>query len=133
MRCGHRTKPGDYHEGGERFQTLTFYNTSMEHRYGAPNDLNDFVRKAYAMDYEGERAMFEAYARNKYNSTGVIQWMLNNGWPSLIWHLYDYYLVPAGGYYGTKKANEPMHVLYSYNDRSVAVVSDTARPLRRQG
>src|SRR5271165_3546979 len=110
------------HEGGERFQTITFYNSSLENRYGAPRDLNDFVRKAYAMDYEGERAMFEAYERNKLNSTGVIQWMLNNAWPSLIWHLYDYYLVPAGGYYGTKKANEPMHVLYSYNDRSVAVV-----------
>jgi exo-1,4-beta-D-glucosaminidase len=112
------------HEGGERFQTITFYNTSLENRYGAPKDLNDFVRKSYAMDYEGERAMFEAYERNKFNSTGVIQWMLNNAWPSLIWHLYDYYLVPAGGYYGTKKANEPMHVLYSYNDRSIAVVSD---------
>ena len=112
-----------FHEGGERFQTFDFYNTSMEHRYGAPKDLNDFERKAYAMDYEGERAMFEAYARNKFNSTGVIQWMLNNAWPSLIWHLYDYYLVPAGGYYGTRKANEPMHVLYSYNDRSIAVVS----------
>ena len=115
-----------FHEGGERFQTLTFYNTSLEHRYGAPTDLNDFVRKAYAMDYEGERAMFEAYARNKFNSTGVIQWMLNNAWPSLIWHLYDYYLVPAGGYYGTHKATEPVHVMYSYNDRSVAVVADNA-------
>jgi exo-1,4-beta-D-glucosaminidase len=112
-----------YHAGGERFQTLTFYNTSMEHRYGPPLDLGDFVRKAYAMDYEGERAMFEAYARNKFHSTGVIQWMLNNAWPSTIWHLYDYYLVPAGGYYGTKKATEPMHVMYSYNDRSVAVVT----------
>ena len=112
-----------YHSGGERFQTLTFYNTSMEHRYGPPLDFGDFVRKAYAMDYEGERAMFEAYERNKFNSSGVIQWMLNNAWPSLIWHLYDYYLVPAGGYYGTKKASEPMHVMYSYNDRSVAVVT----------
>jgi exo-1,4-beta-D-glucosaminidase len=112
------------HEGGERFQTITFYNTSLANRYGAPKDLNDFVRKAYAMDYEGERAMFEAYARNKYNSTGVIQWMLNNGWPSLIWHLYDYYLVPAGGYYGTKKANEPMHVLYAYDTHSVVVVTE---------
>ncbi len=115
-----------FHEGGERFQTLNFYNTSLEHRYGAPTDLNDFVRKAYAMDYEGERAMFEAYARNKFNSTGVIQWMLDNAWPSLIWHLYDYYLVPAGGYYGTRKATEPVHVMYSYNDRSIAVVADNA-------
>ena len=115
------------HEGGERFQTTTFYNTSLENRYGAPKDLNDFVRKAYAMDYEGERAMFEAYSRNKFNSTGVIQWMLDNAWPSLIWHLYDYYLVPAGGYYGTKKANEPVHVLYSYNDGTVAVVSENGK------
>ena len=69
--------------------------------------------------------MFEAYARNKYTSTGVIQWMLNNAWPSMIWHLYDYYLRPGGGYFGTKKACEPLHVQYSYDDRSVVVVNDT--------
>ena len=57
--------------------------------------------------------MFEAYSRNKYASTGVIQWMLNNAWPSLIWHLYDYFLMPAGGYFGTKKACEPVHAQYS--------------------
>jgi exo-1,4-beta-D-glucosaminidase len=68
--------------------------------------------------------MFEGYARNKYVSTGVIQWMLNNAWPSMIWHLYDYYLRPGGGYFGSKKANEPLHVQYSYDDRSIAVVND---------
>jgi exo-1,4-beta-D-glucosaminidase len=56
--------------------------------------------------------------------------MLNNGWPSLIWHLYDYYLVPAGGYYGTKKACEPVHVQYSYDDNSVAVVNGTYETLK---
>jgi exo-1,4-beta-D-glucosaminidase len=75
------------------------------------------------MAYEGQRAMFEAYGRNKYVSTGVIQWMLNNAWPSLIWHLYDFYLVPAGGYFGTKKSCELVHVQYSYDDNSVAVVN----------
>ncbi len=75
------------------------------------------------MNYEAQRAMFEAYGRNKYSSTGVIQWMLNNAWPSLIWHLYDYYLVPSGAYFGTKKANEPLHIQYSYDDNSVAVVN----------
>jgi len=69
--------------------------------------------------------MFEAYGRDKYTSTGVIQWMLNNSWPSLIWHLYDYYLVPAGGYFGTKKACEVVHVQYSYDDNAVAVVNGT--------
>jgi len=30
--------------------------------------------------------MFEAYTRNKYNSTGVIQWMLNNAWPFIFFY-----------------------------------------------
>jgi exo-1,4-beta-D-glucosaminidase len=67
--------------------------------------------------------MYEAYRRNKYVSTGVIQWMFNNAWPSIYWHLFDWYLRPAGGYFGAKKANEPVHVIYSYDDRSVAVVN----------
>ena len=75
------------------------------------------------MAYEGHRAMFEAYGRNKYTSTGVIQWMLNNAWPGLIWHLYDWYLRPGGSYFGAKKANEPLHVQYSYDDRSIVVVN----------
>jgi exo-1,4-beta-D-glucosaminidase len=79
------------------------------------------------MAYEGERAMFEAYGRNKYQATGVVQWMLNNAWPSIIWHLYDWYLRPGGGYFGTKKANEPLHVQYSYDDQSVAVVNSYYR------
>jgi exo-1,4-beta-D-glucosaminidase len=69
--------------------------------------------------------MFEAFRRNKYTSTGVIQWMLDNAWPSLIWHLYDFYLRPGGSYFGAKEANEPLHVQYSYDDRSVVVVNAT--------
>jgi exo-1,4-beta-D-glucosaminidase len=43
----------------------------------------------------------------------------------LIWHLYDYSLRPAGGYFGTKKALEPVHVQFSYDDRGVVVVNST--------
>jgi exo-1,4-beta-D-glucosaminidase len=72
--------------------------------------------------------MFEAYSQNKYRSTGVIQWMLNNAWPSLIWHLYDWYLRPGGGYFGTKKACEPVHIQYSEKDRAIFVVNSTYQP-----
>jgi exo-1,4-beta-D-glucosaminidase len=48
----------------------------------------------------------------------------------LIWHLYDYYLVPAGGYFGTTKACEPVHVQYSYDDNSVAVINGTYETLK---
>ena len=58
----------------------------------SPTPPADYERIAQTMEYDSERAMFEAYGKNKYVSTGVIQWMLNNAWPSMIWHLYDYYL-----------------------------------------
>src|SRR5579872_102785 len=67
--------------------------------------------------------MYEAYSRNKYKATGVIQWMLNNAWPSMIWHLYDYYLRPGGGYFGAKRAMEALHPIYGYDDHSIWVVS----------
>ncbi len=113
----------DYHAGSEGFRNLNHFEGAMKSIYGAPSGLDDYQTKAQAMAYDGERAMFEAYSRNKYTSTGIIQWMLNNAWPSTIWHLYDYYQQPAGGYFGTKKACEPLHVLYSYDDNSVAVVN----------
>jgi exo-1,4-beta-D-glucosaminidase len=120
----------NFHSGGERFTTVNVFTNGLTRRYGAPASLDDYERKAQAMTYDGQRAMFEAYARNKYTATGVIQWMLNNAWPSLIWHLYDYYLVPAGGYFGTKKATEPLHVQYSYDDNSVAVVNSTYEAMK---
>jgi exo-1,4-beta-D-glucosaminidase len=51
--------------------------------------------------------------------------MLNNAWPSMIWHLYDYYLDAGAGYFATKKACEPLHIQYSYDDASIAVVNST--------
>jgi len=118
----------NYHSAGERFQTMDRFNEAMEKTYGKPAGLADYLKKAQAMAYDGERAMFEAYGKNKYTSTGVIQWMLNNAWPSTYWHLYDYYLEPGGGYFGTKKACEPLHVQYSYDDRSVVVVNSRQEP-----
>jgi len=117
----------NFHAGGERFTTVNVFTDGLNKRYGTATSLEDYERKAQAAAYDGERAMFEAYGRNKYVSTGVIQWMLNNAWPSLIWHLYDYYLTPGGGYFGTKRAMEPVHVQYGYNDQSVAVVNETSQ------
>jgi exo-1,4-beta-D-glucosaminidase len=45
----------------------------------------------------------------------------------MIWHLYDYYLRPGGSYFGVKHACEPLHVQYSYDDRSIVVVNSYYR------
>ena len=113
------------HNGGGEFANLNVFNAAMEAAYSKPGSADDYERVAQTMEYDSERAMFEAYSKNKYTSTGVIQWMLNNAWPSMIWHLYDYYLDAGGGYFGTKKACEPLHIQYSYDDRSIVVVNST--------
>jgi exo-1,4-beta-D-glucosaminidase len=113
----------DFHAAGGVFGNLRKFTPALEARLGAASSLADYVRKAQAMAYEAERAMFESYSRRKYLATGVIQWMLNSAWPSLSWNLYDYYLAAAGAYYGSKKALEPLHVQYSADDRAVVVVN----------
>jgi len=113
----------DFHAGGGPFRNLKVFTEALNARYGTATSLEDYARKAQVIAYEGHRAMFEAFGRNKYVSTGVIQWMLNNAWPSMIWHLYDYYLRPGGSYFGAKKGCELLHVQYSYDDRSIVVVN----------
>ncbi len=119
-----------YHAGvGDSvFKTFHIFDRAMTARMGAPTGLADYVEKAQVMQYENERAMFEAFSRNRYASTGLIQWMLNNAWPSLHWNLFDWFLEPNGSTFGAKIANEPLHIQYSYDDASIAVVDEAQDP-----
>ena len=92
--------------------------------YGEAENLNDFVRKGHAADYDATRAMFEAFRVNAPVSTGVVQWMLNSAWPAIYWQQYDWYGVPVAAYYGTKKACEPVQLIYNYKDRNVYLVNE---------
>lgn len=113
----------NFHAGGGAFKTMQVFTDALNARYGKAGSAEDFTYKSQLMTYEGVRAMYEAYSRNKYTSTGVVQWMLNNAWPSMIWHLYDYYLRPGGGYFGAKKAMQTLDPIYGYDDHSVWLVS----------
>jgi exo-1,4-beta-D-glucosaminidase len=113
----------NYHAGGGEFKTIGVFTDALTNRYGKSDNVEDFAAKSQMQTYEGVRAMYEAYSRNKYEATGVIQWMLNNAWPSMIWHLYDYYLRPGGGYFGAKRAMEALHPIYGYDDHSIWLVS----------
>jgi exo-1,4-beta-D-glucosaminidase len=116
-----------YHYGGGGFSNLKTLDSAMDAIYAKPHSADEYERLAGTMEYDSERAMFEAFGKNKYTSTGVIQWMLNNAWPSMIWHLYDYYLDAGAGYFATKKACEPLHIQYSYDDNSIVVVNSTTQ------
>jgi exo-1,4-beta-D-glucosaminidase len=110
------------------FAAITPFDTALGERYGAPRSLEDYVAKAQLENYDNARAQFEAFNAHvdaAKPSTGVIYWMLNNAWPSLHWHLYDYFLNPAGAYFGAKIANEPVHIQYSYDTRAIMLVNHT--------
>lgn len=92
--------------------------------YGEAEGLEDYVRKGHAVDYDATRAMFEAFRVNTPVSTGIVQWMLNSAWPSIYWQQYDWYGVPAAAYYGTRKACEPVQLIYNYKDRNVYAVNE---------
>ncbi|MFK0180251.1 glycosyl hydrolase 2 galactose-binding domain-containing protein [Streptomyces xanthochromogenes] len=117
------------------FATLKLYDDALTGRYGAPAGLDDYVRKAQLAQYENVRAQFEAYGRNAKDAskpaTGVVYWMFNSGWTSLHWQLTDRYLDQGGAYFGAKKANEPLHIQYSYDNRAVTVVN--SRPAAASG
>jgi exo-1,4-beta-D-glucosaminidase len=111
-----------------RFDNLDRYNEAMERRLGPAATVEEYATKAQFLNYEGMRAMFEAFTANKHRATGVIQWMFNSAWPSLWWQLYDHYLNPTGAFYGARKAGEPVHILYNYGSGEIVAVNNTFTP-----
>jgi len=116
----------DFHCGQGDFRNISDFTDAMDARFGKSTGIADFAWKAQAQAYETIRAMYEGFRRNKFNTaTGEIQWMLNNAWPSMIWHLYDYYMRPGAAYFATKLACEPLHILYSYDNGSIVIANDS--------
>lgn len=115
----------DFHCASLNLMNTHHFNAAVRARFGGWADLADFVRKAQVLNYEAERGMYEAYSQRMATSGGVIHWMLNSAWPSLLWHLFDHDLGTAGAYFGAKKGLEPVHVQYAPTDDAIFVVNNT--------
>ncbi|PWY94988.1 putative beta-mannosidase [Aspergillus sclerotioniger CBS 115572] len=109
-----------------QFHTRSIYNAALTARYGPPSSLPDYIFKAQLMDYEATRAEFESFSIRQSAprpATGVIYWMLNSAWPNLHWQLFDYYLHPAGAYYGTKIGTRIEHVAYDPDTHEIHLIN----------
>ena len=128
-------EPQYHRSSSSTFGNLKLFGNALSGRYGAPSSLGHYVRKAQLAQYENVRAEFESHNRNFTDSskpsTGLIYWMLNSGWTSLHWQLFDTYLDQNGAYYGAKKANEPLHIQYSY-DTCLQAVHQARHPRLEQ-
>jgi len=107
------------------FNSMRILSETIAGRYGEATDFDDFLRKASMVNYDGTRAMFEAFRYNFPRATGIVQWMLNGARPGLYWQLYDYYLRPTAAYYAVRKACQPLQLVYNYVTGGVRAVNST--------
>lgn len=110
-----------FHCGTYEFDDLSRFLVAFNARYGEAQSLEEFAFKNQISNYEAMRPMFEAFAVNKFNSTGLIQWMYNSAWPAMYWQLFDYFLMPNGAFYAARKASQPLTAIYNYGDKGIYV------------
>lgn len=119
-----------YYSGRNQFKNLDRFLDAFNSRYGESDNLETFLLKNQVSSYEAIRPMYEAFAVNKFNSTGVVQWMFNSAWPTFYWQLFDYYLLPNGAFYGTRKAAAPLVPIYNYGDKNIYINNDHLHPYK---
>lgn len=112
-----------YHDACTGAGKYDEYYADMVDRYGQPYDVDSFSNKMQLMNATGYQGIFEAANSRISENGGVMLWKLNAALPSVIWQIYDWYLMPNAGYYYMKKACEPLHIQFNVNDSSVAVIN----------
>ena len=106
------------------------YFDTVAENYGASDGIEDFCRKAQLLNLEVNKAMYEGWQHHMWDdATGIMTWMSQSAYPSLVWQTYDYYFDPTGAYWGVRKACEHVHIQWSYADNSVKAVNTTTEPL----
>jgi len=106
--------------GASSAQRCDLFNRLLESAFGEPSDSRQFAEWAQWINYDGYRAIFEARSAHRQ---GMLLWMSHPAWPSLVWQTYDYYLEPTAGYFGCKKACEPLHIQWNPLTGNVETVS----------
>jgi hypothetical protein len=101
-------------------QGAAAWKDEIEKSYGGAKNAAEFVALSQFIDYDGYRAMFEAQGKNRM---GLLLWMTHSCWPSFVWQTYDYYFDQSGGYFGSKKGSEPLHIQWNQATDKVEVVN----------
>ncbi|RFZ94891.1 beta-mannosidase [Mucilaginibacter conchicola] len=101
------------------------YVADVNKSYGDAKSLEDFCKKAQMLNVETMKAMFEGWNDHLWNdATGMLIWMSQSAYPSMIWQTYDYYYDLTGAYFGAKMACEPVHIQWNAATSSVKVINN---------
>ena len=104
------------------------YEKLIAQGYGAPEGIEDYCRKAQLVNYESNRAMYEGWLDRMWeDASGIMVWMGQSAYPSMVWQTYDYYYDLTGAYFGTKVGCEPLHILWNPVNDYVKIANTSAK------
>ena len=107
------------------------YDASITKGFGKPEGIEDYCRKAQLVNIESNKAMYEGWLDRMWeDASGIMTWMGQSAYPSMVWQTYDYYYDPTGAYWGAKKACEPFHIQWNASNNSIKVINTTAKDLK---
>lgn len=104
------------------------YVASIDKGYGKAENAEDFCRKAQLVNLESNKAMYEGWLDHIWeDASGIMTWMGQSAYPSMVWQTYDYYYDLTGAYWGCKSACEPLHIYWNPATEEVKVVNTTTQ------
>lgn len=103
------------------------YVEMINREYGKPANLEEFCKKAQLLNMESNKAMYEGWLDHMWeDATGIMTWMSQSAYPSMVWQTYDYYYDLTGAYWGCKQACEPLHIFWNAVTDEIKVANTTA-------
>jgi len=107
------------------------YRKAVNQRYGKATSAEEFCKKSQLVNYNNYRALFESWGTKtgEGNSGGLIIWMSQSVWPSLVWQTYDYFYEPTAAYFGSQDGCRPVHIQWDASNQKVFAVNITQKAL----
>ncbi|HNW56701.1 MAG TPA: beta galactosidase jelly roll domain-containing protein [Bacteroidales bacterium] len=114
-----------YHDACSGNGKWDLYYNEMVKRYGEPSSMENFCDKMQLMNAIGYQGIFEAAGHKLNDIGGIMLWKLNAAFPSVVWQVYDWYLLPNAGYYFMQNACQPVHIQLNLDNSKVTVINRT--------
>ncbi|MFY0600505.1 MAG: hypothetical protein JXR03_12610 [Cyclobacteriaceae bacterium] len=124
-----------YHDANDRehwdSRKFTSYDSLVRYDYNFSENIeaegvSEYAGKAQMVNYETYRSVIEAVNHQLWEgSSGYAIWKYNSSWPSLVWQLYDWYLIPNAGFYAARNANLPQHIQLNRDNHQISLINTT--------
>ena len=103
------------------------YAADIDNKYGKAEGVEDFCRKAQLINLESNKALYEGWLDHMWeDASGIMTWMGQSAYPSMVWQTYDYYYDLTGAYWGCKRACAPLHLIWNPINNDIKLVNTTS-------